>query len=457
MDSWMSPGAVVADRFEIERPMGGGRRRILFRARDRQKGEGQLVALRLLRPVGAARREVERFVREAEVLAELNHPGLVGYVAHGWTPDGAAFLATEWVTGEDLKQCLLQGPLGAAEALELVRSAAAALGVWHGRGLVHGNLRSSRLLLRNVGLGQLALLVPGNVQEGLDRETLTRPGQALRALCYLAPEQVREGRALTPAVDVFALGCVLFECLTGAPPFAAQSAAGTLGRLLNEEAPRLSELRPELPEAIGGLLGRMLARRPEDRPADGRALVVELGRVMLPETAPEWPARGMALPGAAPGDGERRLVSVLLAVPPSKEEVTKAGGAMATLPHGQLEALLVPHRIRVDRLMDGSLLGLLDHGQGDAMSQVEQAARAALVLRQRLVGWTMGLLTEHCIRPPTLPPPETRTFLRERDAEAGGERSLLWLDEMTAGLLKSRFRVRRTEQGGWVLEGEALR
>ncbi|HEX2571883.1 MAG TPA: serine/threonine-protein kinase [Polyangia bacterium] len=452
----MSPGAVVADRFEIERPMGGGRRRILFRARDRQKEEGQLVALRLLRPVGAARREVERFVREAEVLAELNHPGLVGYVAHGWTPDGAAYLATEWVTGEDLKQYLLQGPLGTAEALELLRAAAAALGVWHGRGLVHGNLRSSRLLLRNAGLGQLALLVPGNVQEGLDRETLTRPGQALRALCYLAPEQVREGRALTPAVDVFALGCVLFECLTGAPPFAAQSAAGTLGRLLNEEAPRLSELRPELPEAIGALLSRMLARNPEDRPADGRALAVELGRLMLPEAAPEWPARGMAMPGASPGDSERRLVSVLLAVPPSKEE-TAGAGAMVTLPQEELEALLDPHGIRIDRLVDGSLLGLLDHGQGDAMEQAEQAARVALSLRQRLIGWTMGLLTEQCSRPPTVPPLETRTFLRERDAEAGGERSLLWLDEMTAGLLKTRFRVRRTEQGGWVLEGEGLR
>jgi hypothetical protein len=69
----------------------------------------------------------------------------------------------------------------------------------------------------------------------------------------------------------------------------------------------------------------------------------------------------------------------------------------------------------------------------------------------------MGLLTEQCSRPPTVPPLETRTFLRERDAEAGGERSLLWLDEMTAGLLKTRFRVRRTEQGGWVLEGEGLR
>ena len=119
--------------------------------------------------------------------------------------------------------------------------------------------------------------------------------------------------------------------------------------------------------------------------------------------------------------------------------------------------MLDPHGIRVDRLMDGSFLGLLDHGQGDAMEQAEQAARVALVLRQRLVGWTMGLLTEQCSRPPTVLPPETRTFLRELDAEAGGERSLLWLDEMTAGLLKTRFRVRRTEQGGWVLEGEGQR
>jgi hypothetical protein len=451
MDPWMSPGALVAERFEIERPMGGGRRRILFRARDRK--DGQLVALRLLRPIGAARREVERFVRESEVLAELSHPGLVAYVAHGWTPEGAAFLATEWVTGEDLKQRLLEGAPGTAESLGLIRAAAAALGVWHGRGIVHGDLRSSRLLLRDAGLGQLTLLVPGNVQEGLDRETLTRPGQALRALCYLAPEQVREGRALTPAVDVFALGCVLFECLTGAPPFAAQSAAGTLGRLLNEEAPRLGVLRPELPESVGTLLGRMLARRPEDRPADGRALAVELGRLMLPEAASEWPSRGMALTG----EEDRRLVSVLLAVPPSKEEVAKTGGTLVVLRQEELEGLLGPHGIRIDRLVDGSLLGLLDHSHREATEQATRAARAALLLRRRLPGWTMGLLTESCTRPLTVPPPETRTFLRERDAEAGGERSFLWLDERTAGLLKARFLVRRTEQGGWVLEKESLR
>lgn len=135
----LQSGSVFANRFEIDRRVGSGGMGIVYRARDRYSG--QLVALKLLQSMNLGSDESERFAREAQLLAELRHPGIVSYVAHGQTLDGQRYLAMEWLEGEDLGQRLLRGPLPLRECVLLLERIAEALVASHQRGIVHRDRR----------------------------------------------------------------------------------------------------------------------------------------------------------------------------------------------------------------------------------------------------------------------------------------------------------------------------
>ncbi len=133
----LAPGSLFANRFELDRAAGRGGMGTVYRATDLHTGD--VVALKLLHSdkAGDGDREAERFTREAQLLSELHHPGIVGFVSHGQTLEGQRYLAMEWLEGEDLGQRLLRGPLSVAESLRLLDQVAAALAVAHQRGIVH--------------------------------------------------------------------------------------------------------------------------------------------------------------------------------------------------------------------------------------------------------------------------------------------------------------------------------
>ncbi len=130
-----APGSLVGNRFELTRAAGSGGMGTIYRARDLYSGE--LVALKLLRAGNTSPEEGERFAREANVLSELRHPGIVSYVAHGQTTDGQRFLAMEWLEGQDLGERLLRGALSLPDCLVFLRRVADALALAHRRGIVH--------------------------------------------------------------------------------------------------------------------------------------------------------------------------------------------------------------------------------------------------------------------------------------------------------------------------------
>ena len=134
----LAASSLFANRFEIDRPAGSGGMGTVYRARDRYSGD--VVALKLLHQGSGIADEGERFAREAQLLAELRHPGIVSHVAHGQTLEGQRFLAMEWLDGEDLAQRLARGPLQLREALGLVERVAQALAIAHERGIVHRKL-----------------------------------------------------------------------------------------------------------------------------------------------------------------------------------------------------------------------------------------------------------------------------------------------------------------------------
>ncbi|MBZ0236289.1 MAG: serine/threonine protein kinase, partial [Deltaproteobacteria bacterium] len=212
----VSPGDVIADRFEIERHVGAGGMGAVYRAHDRETGG--LVAIKLVNCADASTRA--RFEREAQALAELVHPAIVGYRAHGESDD-RLFLAMEWLDGEDLGTRLEVSRLTVADAIACVAQAATALGVAHARGVVHRDVKPSNLFLVDWQPDRIKLLDFG-VARFLELDALTRTGSLVGTPLYMAPEQLT-GRAIDARTDVFALGAVMFHVLTGRPPFPARS------------------------------------------------------------------------------------------------------------------------------------------------------------------------------------------------------------------------------------------
>ena len=159
----------------------------------------------------------DRFAREAEVLASLDHPHVVKYVAHGVDAENAGYLAIEWLEGHDLDAHLEQHPrLGVVESIALVRAVADALSVAHARGIVHRDIKPSNLFLEGGELARVKVLDFG-VARLENNVNATRTGTALGTPGYMAPEQAR-GERFVDAADVFALGCVLWNASKAGRP-----------------------------------------------------------------------------------------------------------------------------------------------------------------------------------------------------------------------------------------------
>src|SRR5262249_3129846 len=153
----------------------------------------------------------ERFVREIELLAKLSHPGIVRYISHGATTSGELYLVMEWVDGEVLKTRLRREPLTGREAVTLATRVADTLGAPHAHGIVHRDLKPSNLILPGGRIDQVKILDLGIAQR-VGHTQLTQTGVAIGTPGYMAPEQARASGDIDARADVFALGCVLFQC-----------------------------------------------------------------------------------------------------------------------------------------------------------------------------------------------------------------------------------------------------
>src|SRR5215510_5051181 len=194
----MTPREQLDDRFELEQPIGTGGMATVFRARDSISGE--TVAVKIISD--GQGHLAERFAREVKVLAELSHPGIVRYIAHGVTSAGKLFLAMEWVDGEILKARLERGPLTLGESVTLATRIAEALGVAHARGIVHRDLKPSNLILPG-GRIDLVKVLDFGIAQRHGQTQLTRTGTLLGTPGYIAPEQARTDGVVDARADVF--------------------------------------------------------------------------------------------------------------------------------------------------------------------------------------------------------------------------------------------------------------
>src|SRR4051812_34307958 len=309
----MKPGERLDERFELEQRIGAGGMGTVFRARDPISGE--TVAVKILSD--GQNHRTQRFAREVKELAERSPPGLVRYTPQGRPLAGELFVVMEWSEGEVLEPRLQRGPLTASDAVTLATRVAEALGAAHARGVVHRDLKPSNLFLPGSRIDQVKVLDFGIAQrEG--RTQLTQTGMMIGTPGYMAPEQARASGQIDARADVFALGCVLFQCLTGAPPFDGDTAAAILAKILFGTAPRVSELWPDAPNNLDALVAQMLANEPALRPSDGANLAAALAALgPLPHTLAT--AQGPAARPRAAG-GERRLSAVVMLGPTAQDD-----------------------------------------------------------------------------------------------------------------------------------------
>ncbi|MEZ6184330.1 MAG: protein kinase [Planctomycetota bacterium] len=279
MERQIGPYRVVGE-------LGAGGMGVTYRARSEVHGRD--VALKVLHPGIAGPQECARLVREAELLARIDHPFVVGFLDSG-EHHGVPFLVMELVEGEDLDRRRRRGgALEPEEAARLVAQIAEGVEELHRRGIVHRDLKPHNVLLDARGSPRVCDL---GIARGDALSRLTETGALLGTPAYLAPEQAL-GEVAGPPADVYALGALLFELIADRPPFSGP-ALGVLQAHVHTPAPELGSVRPGVPAGIAAVVARCLEKRPGERYASAGALAEALGEACAEVgAAPRRRARG---------------------------------------------------------------------------------------------------------------------------------------------------------------------
>jgi Protein kinase domain len=261
--------------YRIEALVGRGGMGVVYLAEDMRLR--RKVALKLVSPALVEDEAFrDRFLRESELAASLDHPNIVPIYEAGEAA-GLVFLAMRYVEGGDLKERLSRGPLAPEEAIELLSQIADALDAAHARSLVHRDVKPSNVLIApgagHGGADHAYLTDFGLTRRFSEPGAVADHGQLMGTIDYVAPEQI-VGEEIDGRADVYSLGCVLAECLTGEPPFRGESDLAVLYAHLEEEPLATSELSATLPEAIDAVIATALAKSPRERHETCRELVV---------------------------------------------------------------------------------------------------------------------------------------------------------------------------------------
>lgn len=361
----------------------------VFRAED--LSTGRTVALKTMSSFDHAM--IERFVLEAKTLASLEHPAIVGYVAHGTTERGGPFLAMRWLEGEDLSRVLRRGPLSLANTITLVRRVCEGLAVAHQRGIVHRDLKPANIVLVGGAPSAATIVDFGIARPDFLTRGLTRTGAIIGTVGYMSPEQLQGAKDLDGRSDLFSLACVAFECITGRPAFAADNLGAAIAQILLGDTPRLGEAVANVPPALDELVASMMRARREERSPSANAVIEALDAISLTATSGE-------LSGAATELASRDLRPTL------RHERTPVAVVLAWPNEGELDdsaPSVDPGAFEsVARRWGGTattLAGnaqLLVFAQGTAMNEkVQRAARAALDVRSERPRWGVSLSMMH--------------------------------------------------------------
>jgi len=246
--------------YRIESVLGVGGMGQVYRAIG---PDGGAVALKLVK-ADLARDETfrKRFAREARIAQQVEHPNVVPVLDTG-EENGIPYLAQRFVGNSNLADSIkAEGQLKLEAIVSTCDQVAGGLDALHQHGLVHRDVKPANIVLDESGT---AFITDFGLAKDSQGSLLTRPGQALGSLDYMSPEQIRS-EEVSAATDVYSLGCVIWECLVGAPPFADRQGMRVLWAHLQDMPPSPCERRPDVPEAVGDVVLRGVAKDPDDRP-----------------------------------------------------------------------------------------------------------------------------------------------------------------------------------------------
>jgi hypothetical protein len=266
--SWDMPAGTKFAGYRITGLIGRGGMSIVYEAEHMQLG--RKLALKLLAPALAADESFrERFIRESQIAASLDHPNVVQIYDAG-EADGFLYIAMRHVEGTDVRSLLhRQAPLGLGQTLYLIEQVASALDAAHERGLVHRDIKPANILVAQPS--ERVFLTDFGIAKQTSSAALTKTGYFLGTFEYAAPEQL-EGKPIDGRTDLYALGCVLYECLSGEAPFKAHTEASIIHAHLVEPPPKLTLKRPDLPAGLNAVITRVMAKAKEDRYSTGAEL-----------------------------------------------------------------------------------------------------------------------------------------------------------------------------------------
>jgi WD40 repeat protein/class 3 adenylate cyclase len=365
--------------YRIEALLGRGGTAAVYRAHDVRLGRN--VALKLLvADLGADERFRERFLQESRLAASLDHPNVIPIYEAG-EADGLLYIAMRYVEGTDLEALIArEGALEPARALDILSSVAGALDAAHDRGLVHRDVKPGNVLIAVDPTSD----PPGDVylsDFGLTKHVaadlrLTQSGQFVGTAKYVAPEQIAGG-PLDGRADQYSLGCVLFECLTGAPPFAGEELMPALWAHLNDAPPSPRSRRPSLPRELDAVFERALAKRAAERYTSCRELIAEARRALEQATAAQ--ATRMRPERVLPGLLSGTVTFLFTDIEGSTRLLDRLGERYA-------EVLNDHHRLLGDVFAEHG--GQVVDTQGDAFfvafERVDDAVAAAASVQRRL-------------------------------------------------------------------------
>jgi len=374
------PEPIVFDgRYRLDGVLGHGGMATVHRAHDLLLERD--VALKVF-PVSHGEDELMRNRAEVRVLAALSHPALVMLYDAGaeQRPDGGQqdYLVMELVGGPTLSQRLRRAPLGRAQAARVGRDLAEALAVVHAQDVIHRDIKPGNILLTGPDAleadeagGPAVKLADFGIARLIDGTRLTKTGQTLGTVLYLSPEQAR-GEALTPSSDIYSLGLVLIECLTGVPAFPGTTTESAVARLVSP--PRIpDDIDPE----IAALLTRMTLMAPDERPSADEVAValapltspdrtLDLSAVAAPPTEPQpTEAQPTEAAPAAPAQGRSRWRH-------PRRALLSAGAALALTAGG----LLVTQQVAAsDVPSDAPSYPAVDGRLGDALTELQKSVQ----------------------------------------------------------------------------------
>jgi eukaryotic-like serine/threonine-protein kinase len=260
----------LRDKYQVARELGHGGMARVFLAEDLQSGER--VALKILRPEVASALGSARFYREVDILRRMRHPNIVPILDAG-TAGALLYLVMPFIAGETLRARLeKEGPLAASEVLAITRDIAAAIDHAHGHGIIHRDIKPANILLTEPG----AMVCDFGLARAIDRATvepISSSGLVLGTPAYMSPEQATGERELDTRSDIYALGCVVYEMLTGEQPFTGPSSQAILARQLTERPRPIRTVRPQVTAEVELAILTALRKDPQDRPASGSELV----------------------------------------------------------------------------------------------------------------------------------------------------------------------------------------